>query len=231
MPKNPYEKIFHCVLVSLSLIAVTTVPQSALAEDGGDGVKAALSDRDWKARLAAVEKLGKQRDKKALSVLREVAGTRSEYWPVKIKAITLLGEAQDPESVELLLTIFNDTFSNWECPSIKSYSAAALGNFRGHSKIVDSLINGINDRELLTREASIQSLGKIGDSRAVPHLVALLDDKSTAIRLSVIRALEDIGDPRAIPHLKRIAETETDSVVRGEVLTALSNFHGKGSNN
>ena len=63
-------------------------------------------------------------------------------------------------------------------------------------RVVEALISGIGDRELLTREASIQSLGRIGDPKAVQHLVVLLGDRSYAIRLSAIKALEEIGDPR-----------------------------------
>ena len=85
---------------------------------------------------------------------------------------------------DLLLSIFNDPFSNWECPSIKSYTVTALGYYKGNQKVLDTLIKATSDRELLTREAAIQSLGRIGDARAVPQLLGLLEDPSTAIRLS-----------------------------------------------
>jgi len=226
-----YRKILSRISLCLFLAAVLIAPSKASAVDDLAGIKAELGKTDWKARLAAVEKLEKRKDEGALDMLREVAGTRGEYWPVKIKAILLLGEAQDQKSVELLLSIFNDPFSNWECPSIKSYTATALGYYKGNSRVVDTLINAVSDRELLTREAAIQSLGKIGDSKAVPHLLGLLEDPSTAVRLSVIKALEEIGDPRAIPHLEHISQSDGDAVVKREALAALGNFHGNGGNN
>lgn len=226
-----FKKIFGRVLFCLFLGTVMVAPGKVSAGDNLDRIKADLGNSDWKVRLSAVESLGNRKDEMTLHMLREVAGTRSEYWPVKIKAILLLGEAQDPRAVELLLSIFNDTFSNWECPSIKSYTAVALGNFKGNSKVVDTLISGVTDRELLAREASIQSLGRIGDSKAVPHLVGLLGDRSTAIRLSAIKALERIGDTEAIPHLQRIADSDSDSLVKSEALAALKNFRGKGEKN
>jgi HEAT repeat protein len=120
---------------------------------------------------------------------------------------------------------------NWECPSIKSYAAAALGNFKEDSRVVEALIEGVDDRELLTREASIQSLGKIGNPKAVQPLLRVLSDKSVTIRLSAVKSLEQIGDPQAIPYLKRMTENESDPVVRSEAVAALGNFRqGKGTN-
>lgn len=225
------KKLFSGILSCLFFAMVMVAQGKVFAEDNIDKIKSDLNSRDWKARLSAVEKLANRSDERTLNVLREVAGTHSEYWPVKIKAILLLGEAQDPRAVELLLSIFNDTFSNWECPSIKSYTALALGNFKGNGKVVDTLISGVNDRELLTREASIRSLGRIGDSKAVPRLVGLLGDRSTAIRLSVIKALGGIGDPQAIPQLQHVVESDSDPVIKGEASAALKNCHGKEANN
>jgi HEAT repeat protein len=129
--------------------------------------------------------------------------------------------------VKLLLSIFNNSFLNWDCPSIKSYTATALGNFKGNRDVVYTLLDGVSDPELLVREASIRSLGKIGDPKAVPYLLRLLGDPSTAIRLSVIEALEGIGDPGTIPDIRHALERESDLVVRSEALAALNNFHEK----
>ncbi len=198
---------------------------TGFAADGFDKIKADLDSREWEVRLAAVEKLDDLKDEKTIDLLMQVAGNRGEYWPVKIKAIKLLGESANPRAVELLLSIFNDPFNNWECPAIKSYTALALGNFKGNAKVVDSLISGINDRELFTKEASIQSLGRIGNPAAVLPLIAALNNDSSAVKLSAIKALEMIGDPQAIPHLQRIAENDKDSVIKNQARSALNNFH------
>jgi hypothetical protein len=222
-----YKKIISRTLSFLFLATMVFSPGRVSATDNFDRIRADLRNSDWKVRLSAIERIENRRDESILNMMREIAGARSEYWPVKIKAILLLGEAQDPGAVELLLTIFNDSFSNWECPSIKSYTAIALGNFKGNSKVVDTLISGVSDRELLTREAAIQSLGRIGDARALPHLVGLLGDRSIAIRLSTIKALDGIGAPEAIPYLERAAENESDPLIKSEALAALRNCRGK----
>jgi HEAT repeat protein len=125
-----------------------------------------------------------------------------------------MGEIRNPKTVDLLLTIFTSRSRVYECPAIKSYTAIALGNFSGHSNIIDPLITATHDDEPLVREASVKSLGKIGNAKAVPHLIPLLQSPSLAMRLSAIKALESIGDPQAIPHLEAIEYKDSDRVAR-----------------
>jgi HEAT repeat protein len=222
------KKIVMWFLFCLFSATVMSEPANIYAEDYLAKIKADLGHRDWRVRLAAVEKLDKRNDEEALNMLLDVADTWTEYWPVKVKAIQLLGEAGYTKAVALLLSIFNNPFLNWECPSIKSHTAIALGNFKGNKDVVNTLIDGVGDRELLIREASIQSLGKIGDAKAVPYLVRLLGDRSTAIRLSVIQALGRIGDPQTIPDIQGVLESDADSVVKSEAVAALNSFHRQG---
>ncbi len=217
--------------IYLFLAAVIVVPRTLSAAEDLSNIREDLKNNDWKIRLAAVEKLSNSRDEKTVRLLMEVADTHGEYWPVKIKAIQLLGETGDPKAIEVLLPIFNDSFLNSECPSIKSYTAAALGHFKDDTRVVNALINGVDDRELLTREASIQALGKIGNSKAVPHLIRLLNDQHVTVRLSSIKALEEIGNPQAIPYLQRIVENDGESVVKSQAKAALSKFQRSGEHN
>ncbi len=194
-------------------------PASA-SEDLGK-IREELKSIDWQARVATVEKLKNARDEKTVNLLMEIVSTREERTPVKVSAIQLLGEAGDPRAVEVLLPIFNDATLNWECPALKSYTAMALGSFKGDKRVVDALISGIDDGELLTREASIRSLGRIGSQKAVPQIIRTLNDEHVSIRLSAIKALGDIGNSEAVPYLQRIAETERDPVVKGQAEEAL----------
>ena len=220
-----YHSIFSRVFYLVCLVLIVFAASTSFATEGFDKIKADLDSRKWEVRLAAVEKLTNLKEEETIDLLMQVAGDRGEYWPVKIKAIKLLGESANPKTVKMLLSIFNEPFNNWECPAIKSYTALALGNFKGNAKVVDSLISGISDAELFTREASIQSLGRIGHPAAVLPLIAALNSDSSAVKLSAIKALEMIGDPQAIPHLQWIAENDKDSVIRSQAKAALNNFH------
>jgi HEAT repeat protein len=134
----------------------------------------------------------------------------------------LLGETRDPRAKKLLLAIFLDPNLHWECPSIKTHAAIALGNFKGDPYVVKSLIMALDDHEKMTREAGIQSLGKIGDPVAVPHIIESLNEPSFAVKLSAIEALEAIGDPQAIAPLQRVAENDSDYLIRDKAKEAIA---------
>jgi HEAT repeat protein len=197
-------------------------PLCVYAEDI-DAVRYQLESGSWGKRLAIVDNLGSMNKEWAYQLLLEIADTRAEYWPIKIRAIKYLGERGDPRAIELLLKIYHDHFLHSECPSIKSYTATALGYFKDN-RIIDALITGIEDSEVLIRESSIKALGKIGSPKATAALFTALKDSSYAVRLSAIQALGDIKDARAIPYLQKIAETDNDQVLRDEALIALGSI-------
>jgi len=216
-----YLKYKNILLIpSILLALIILIPLNVLADDTAK-IKKELDSSDWQVRLKAVEKLANRSDEEAVNLLLSVAGTRTEYWPVKIEAMLLLGETKDPRAKKLLLSIFHDPNLNWECPSIKTYAVVALGNFKGDPYVVESLIKALDDHEKMTREAGIQSLGKIGDPEAVPHIIESLNEPSFAIKLSAIEALEAIGDPQAIAPLQRIAENDTDELIRDKAKEAI----------
>jgi len=212
------------IAFSVLLLLVLSAAGTQAATDI-ERIKANLNHNDWETRIAAVDELGKKRDEQSLLILMQTADTSVEYWPIKIRAITILGEIGDPRSLEILLKVYYDPFLHAECPSIKSYTATALGYFRNDSRVVDALISGIHDGETLTREAVVRSLGRIGNRKALPALIAALNDKSVAVRLSAVNGLEQIGDPQAIPALQAAAAKDTDQLMRERARSALTNFH------
>jgi len=212
---------FKYPLVIMLFIAV---PCSCFAAPSLEKMKAEFKNMEWEARLAAMEKLKDLRDEETVDFLMAIAGDRKEHWTVQIKAIQFMGEIRNPKTLDLLLKIFTSRTSGYECPAIKSYTAIALGNFRGYSDVIDPLIAGIGNDEPLTREASVRSLGTLGNVKAVPHLIPLLRSPSLAMRLSAIKALETLGDPQAIPHLENVAEKDSDRVVREIAMLAVHNL-------
>ena len=222
-----YRKIIASAFkYPLVIMLFLTVPCYCLAAPSLEKVKAEFKNMDWEARLAAIEKLKGLRDEETVDFLMAVAADRKEDWSVQIRAIQFMGEIRNPKTVDLLLTIFTSRSRAYECPAIKSYTAIALGNFSGRSDVIDSLISAIHNDEPLVREASVQSLGTLGNAKAVPHLIPLLQSPSLAMRLSAIKALESIGDPQAIPHLEAIAEKDSDRVARETSKIAVRNLRG-----
>ena len=210
----------------LVIILFLAVPCSCYAAPSLEKMKAEFKNMEWEARLAAMEKLKDLRDEETVDFLMAIASDRKEHWVVQIKAIQFMGEIRNPKTLDLLLTIFTSRSSVYVCPAIKSYTAIALGNFRGYGDVIDPLITAIHDKEPLVREASVQSLGRLGNAKAVPHLIPLLQSPSLAMRLSAIKALESIGDPQAIPHLEDIAEKDSDRIAREISQIAVRNLRG-----
>ncbi len=208
----------ECLLV---LLTVYFIPCFCFAEPSLEKIKTEFQHKDWQVRLGAIERLAGGRDEKTVDFLMSVAGNKKEQWEVQVRAIQLLGEIQNPKAAPLLLGIFESRSKAYECPAIKLYAALALANFGANSDIISSLIAGTRSDEPLVREASVRSLGKIGDRKAVQHLVALLNSESVAIRLSVIQALENIGNPQAVPNLEIVAKKDSDAVVRDTAKLAL----------
>jgi len=211
----------------LVIVLFLTVPYACFAATPLDEVKATFKNTEWEVRLAAMEKLTGLTDEETVDFLMAVAGDRKEHWSVQIRAIQFMGEIRNPKTLDLLLKIFTSRSNVYQCPAIKSYTAIALGNFRGQSDVIDPLITGITSDEPLVREASVQALGNLGTVKAVPHLIPLLRSPSLAMRLSAIKALESIGDPQAIPHLEDVAEKDSDKVAREISLIAVSNLRGR----
>jgi HEAT repeat protein len=219
---NTFKKFFTIAIVVLFFLSNEGI---SIAENI-DKLVADLDKGDLGTRLSAVEELGRIRDEKSIDLLMNVADTSGEAWKIKIRAIRLLGEIGNAKAVDLLTKIFSDPFLNHECPAIKWNTAIALGNFKNNSRVADTLINGLQNKDeiLGTREAVIQSLGKVGDPKAVPFLITALDDKSFAIKLSAIKALGEIRDPKAILSLKHIVDNENDPYIKNEALSALKYF-------
>lgn len=218
------KELMKLIIAGLFLIA-SLMPADTVLAYNIKQIESELNSKDWNVRYRAVEKLSGLNDKKSLELLIEVAGTRSEYWPVKIKAIQELGERADSQAIPVLLEVYNDIFSHSECPSIKSYVGIALGSFKNNEHVFMSLLTGIDDHELLTKEASIESLGRIGNPGAVKYLIPLLNDKSFSVRHSTIKALVMIGDKRAVPYLRDVAEKDKDPVIKELALSALKKLN------
>lgn len=192
-----------------------------LANDFQEVVKA-LESKDRQTRLIAIKELSRIKDKEAIDLLLKIAFDKREDWRIKIVAIRLLGEIDDLYITDKLVTIFNNPFLNEECPAIKWNTAIALGKeFNRGTRAVDSLIEALNQDNLLIKEAAIQSLGRIGDPKAVPYIIPYLEDKNFAIRFSAIKALENIGDSRAIPFLERFVDSTNDKLLKHQTISSL----------
>ncbi|WP_333653004.1 HEAT repeat domain-containing protein [Dissulfurispira sp.] len=173
-----------------------------------------------------MEELGRIGDDDSVRALMSVIENQGEDWKIQIRAVKLLAEIRSPKAVDIFMRILQDPFFTYDCPALKWNAALALGNFKGHSKVADVLIDALNDKTLYVREAAIQSLREIGSRKAVPYLISALNDKSFAIRINAIMALGKIGDESAIPFVKRVLYNDADPHIRDEAAKALRRLNG-----
>jgi len=219
--KNNLIKI---LLISLFLICMI-LPADKTGATATDELIANLHSHDERVQMASVEGLDGIKDKRVVDELLHFISIEAENWKVKMKVIRLLGEIEDPEVSDKLVTFFNNPFLNEVCPAMKRSTALALGKkFNKGTRAVDSLIGELDSNDILVREAIIQSLGRIGDATAVPSIIRALDDKKFAIRFSAVKALGDIGDPQAIPFLKKVADADRDPYIKEAARSALQDF-------
>lgn len=213
-----YVLILHAIL--FGVIVFVAAEEIATAEDM-DALLRKLRHGKPEVRLSAIEALGRIRNAEALGELIGVIEDRTEDWTIKVRVVKLLGEIRNPWATSVLIKILDDPSFTNNCAALKWNAAIALGNFKKSARVLDALIDALEDRTLYVREAAIQSLGEIGSRKAVPYLIFALNDKSFAIRMSAIIALGKIGDESAIPFVKRVLDNDADPHIRDEAAKAL----------
>jgi vesicle coat complex subunit len=208
------------IIIFLICVIFLTAGSPANAGDK-DSLLTALRNGDSQARMAAVKGLGKIRDEEAVGALMQAVENRGEDWRIRAQAVKELGEVRADRTISLLIKALEDDTFTHDCPALKWNAALALGNFKGYARVVDALIEAMQDRVLYVREAAIRSLGEIGDIGAIPYLITALEDRSFVIRINAVRALGKIGDRSAVPYLKKIAESGDDNLIKNEAVNAL----------
>lgn len=179
-----------------------------------------LSQDNWESQFMDQRILEDLKKEDNLDKLLLIANNKGLDWRVRIRVIKILGEMHYKRVIPYLIKMFNDPFFHNECPSIKSSIASALGNYNDKD-VINSLINNINDPEIIVREEVIKSIGRIGDSSTLPYLINTLNDKNFAIKIASIKAIEKIGDSSAISALKRIISEDKDILLKREAEIAI----------
>jgi HEAT repeat protein len=173
------------------------------------GLLAALHDQEARVRAAAALSLGRLGDRDSGPALVESLSDPAEV--VRIAAALALGEI---EPLPILESLILDRLSHKDDSERMAASRALLGleniSFSGE------LVAALQERNPKIRQGIAAVLGETGNVRAVPHLVMLLQrDAITSVRAEAAFRLGKIGDDRIMSELVKIAETDSEAVVRG----------------
>lgn len=142
----------------------------------------ALSDQHPDVRSGAAEVLGLLSDYRALSPLLRSLNDSEER--VRWEAITALGRMKAEPAIEPLINIlsYRETES-------RRRSVEALSNMGRHPMIEDSLIQALEDRDVIVRQNAIRALG---ERRRVESIVRMLEDEHAEVRLLAAETLDTI---------------------------------------
>lgn len=164
-----------------------------------------LDTPQWREKISNPAFIEKFKNPEDLSTVVVFAKDRGINWKYRIRAIKLLGNIGTPQAEDALLEMFQDHFFHHECPSLKSYVAQALGSFKPGGRLLRILKEGLTDAEVLVREATAKSLGKLKMQESVQYLKeAFVKEKNEAVRIAIINALKAISGDDALGFIKQL---------------------------
>lgn len=165
-----------------------------------------LDTPQWREKISSFGFIEKLKNPEALSTVIALAEDRGINWRYRIRAIKLLGNIGTPQAEDALLRMFQDHFFHHECPSLKSYVADALGSFKPNKRLLEILKEGLTDAEVLVREATARSVGKLKMPESVKYLKeAFMKEKNEAVRIAIINSLKTIGSDEALSFINQLA--------------------------
>ena len=150
-------------------------------------------------------------------------GSASKRWQSAFELAKILN---NPDLIPLSSSFKDQMISAYERsihddPLVRSYLAMAMGATRD-TTYGPHLLNGLNDDNLESQIAAIQSIGMIGYPAAVPQLKDITKTSEYQNeRLAATIALGMIGDRTSIPHLTSLLEDEEPNI-RWDAAVALA---------
>lgn len=176
---------------------------------------------NWREKIADSSFLEKFKAPEKFSTVVKLADARGYDWRYRIRAIRMLGYIRTPQAQEALLQMFEDHFFHHECPSLKSYVAESLGDFPPSRRLMEILKEGLKDPEVLVREATAKSLGRLKMNESVKYLTeAFNNEKSLAVKIAIVSALKSIDSIEAKSFIKNIVSDGN----HGELIDAFGGY-------
>ncbi len=195
------RKFIMLCFISLSFLFVDSLYAYSI-----DDLLKELDVPDWREKITNPLFLESFKTTEKFRVVVDLADARGYDWRYRIRAIRMLGHMKTLQAEEALLQMFQDHFFHHECPSLKSYVAESLGDFKPGKRLMEILKEGLKDPEVLVREATAKSLGRLKMPESVQYLTeAFNKEKSMAVKIAIIHALKSIASPEAQTFIKQIA--------------------------
>lgn len=202
-----------------------------LAEDGRveaikplEEVLKEPDDYPGTVRVTVAGQLDKFKDARVVPTLIEAARNDSEP-DVRYNAILSLGNLGDLRAFETLVNILEN--DSEEKGKNRAAAANALTKLEDE-RVVEPLINALEDPDQQVRVNAVSMLGEIGNQKAVDPIIDILqspDKTSQDTRIAAIGSLTSLGGPDAMEGVLQAVE-DPASKVRAAAIEGLEKFDG-----
>lgn len=172
-----------------------------------------IEDKDVEVKCAAMEIIGRAKEKKAVKKI--IPNLKDKNSKVKITAAAVLGEIGDERALDAMLEDFELMVLEFgQCPTAKM-GAAALPKLSALA--AKGAMQGSKDRR--GRKATV-CISQIRDEKAVPDLMKMLKDSDYDIKLAAVGALAGMNVKQAEPEFEKMLK-DKDFLIRTIVITQL----------
>ncbi|MBF0343023.1 MAG: HEAT repeat domain-containing protein [Nitrospirae bacterium] len=223
--KESKEALIYCIKNSDDFtrgVAVKSLVSLGIEPDMvyiSDELIKMLNNADWEEKTAAIEGLRILKEKRAIEMLIELAGSMDTSYPedeeryrIIIDSIT---EISDCESLVGMLR---------QRSELRFRSKALLVEMLGKLKCteaIEELISLLRGSFRDIRRGAAKALVSIADERCVDALIEALNDDDCHMKLQVVYALHKIGNVRAYGSIVRMLKDEKCDDVIEETVQAL----------
>ncbi len=189
-----------------------------------------LKDENMEVRIEAIGALRGMKDERVIEPLFAIVMDKSDRntHALKMKhpfrrieddrelAIKVLGEKDDPRAIIPLTALLKDDAEN---PKYRYKAAEALGRIND-PRIIDTLIQTLDDEDKIVRQYAAEALARRKDDRVLPTLLDGLNDKNVFVRRKAASSLCHFKDDRLVEPLIKALD-DKDGYVREGAVRAL----------
>lgn len=206
--------MFSLILIKAFLVAVCSYSQ----ESGFEEAVKKLKDKDPLIRRQAVETIAHSGHPDAIKHLR--MALKDENLFVRTAAVDHLGLLRAREAVDDLCKVL---LLDKEA-QVRHTVAVALGYiYDKSSPVISALMEAVNDKDIGTSLAAVNTLGILKSTESVPLLVKLLKDKDVNKRRTAIYALDKIESIESLGATRDCLNDE-DPTVRAQAALICGKF-------
>ena len=158
-------------------------------------------------------------------------GSATKRWQAAFELSKILSNSsrvpKDKVFMEKMINLYNKSIH--DDPLVRTYLAMAMG-CTGHEEFGPSLMEGLKDRDAVTRLAAIKSLGNIKYVPAIESLKEFLKENSPSEeRLAAVISLGNIGEKSVIIDLQNMLDDEEPNI-RWDAAIALAKLEDSSGN-